>query len=137
MANCSEQRSKIMRAVKSKDTSPEMIVRKLIYSLGYRYRLHYKDLPGKPDLVFLSRRKVVFVHGCFWHKHMCKRGNRIPRENRDYWVNKIQSNVARDERNINSLEENGWEVMVVWECEIKEIEKIKARLIKFLGRSKG
>ncbi|MEN8136207.1 MAG: very short patch repair endonuclease [Thermodesulfobacteriota bacterium] len=132
MIKCSEKRSKIMRAVKSKDTSPEMIVRKLIFSLGYRYRLHYKNLPGKPDIVFPTRKKVVFVHGCFWHSHTCKRGDRIPKVNRDYWIRKIQSNAIRDKKNVKSLEENGWKVMVIWECEIKEIENIKNKLITFL-----
>ncbi|MDP6443228.1 MAG: DNA mismatch endonuclease Vsr, partial [Pirellulaceae bacterium] len=91
-----EKRSQVMRAVSSKDTGPEWAVRRLAHSLGYRYRLHVEDLPGKPDLVFPSRDKVIFVHGCFWHQHRCKRGNRIPKTRTDYWVAKLQRNKQRD-----------------------------------------
>ena len=109
-----------MRAVKCKDTAPEMVVRRLVHSLGYRYRLHRRDLPGKPDLVFGPRRKVIFVHGCFWHGHTCKRGNRQPKTNADYWRKKIQVNKERDKSTLEELRARGWEILVVWECETKQ-----------------
>lgn len=116
----SEQRSRTMRAVKGKDTGPEMAVRRLVHGMGYRYRLHRKDLPGNPDLVFGPRRKVIFVHGCFWHGHRCKRGDRTPKENRDYWQKKIARNLKRDREHLKALKGAGWRVLVVWECEIKK-----------------
>jgi len=120
-----------MRAVKSKDTVPEMIVRRLVHRLGYRYRLHRQDLPGKPDLTFRSRRKVVFMHGCFWHGHSCARGARIPKNNRDYWTAKIARNKARDADNLDRLRDTGWSVLTVWECEIKDAG-LESRLRAFL-----
>lgn len=124
-----------MRAVKSKDTAPEMIVRRLVHRLGYRYRLHRKGLPGKPDLVFAGRRKIIFVHGCFWHGHDCKRGARPPKENTDYWGPKIHKNVERDARNQVELCELGWDVLTVWECETKAADRtaLEQRLTEFLG----
>jgi DNA mismatch endonuclease, patch repair protein len=121
-----------MRAVKDRDTVPEMLVRRIAHRMGYRYRLHRKDLPGKPDLVFPSRRKMVFVHGCFWHGHECKRGARIPKANRDYWQAKIARNRARDTKNQESLYNMGWRVLVVWECETKDYEALAAKLRDFL-----
>ncbi|WP_223564814.1 very short patch repair endonuclease [Agrobacterium tumefaciens] len=112
-------RSAIMRAVKSKDTTPEMIVRRLAHSLGFRYRLHCRDLPGNPDLVFHSRHKVIFVNGCFWHGHNCARGSRQPKTNSDYWQTKIGRNVERDAINQVTLRAAGWQVLTVWECETK------------------
>lgn len=126
------ERSEIMRRVRSTDTSPEMIVRKLTHSLGYRYRLHRKDLPGKPDLVFPGRKKIIFVHGCFWHGHQCKRGNRIPKKNREYWIKKISSNIVRDKQHLVELAESGWSVLVIWECETKDRETLKRRIVGFL-----
>lgn len=128
-----KDRSGIMRAVKSRDTAPEMLVRRLVYSMGYRYRLHRKDLPGKPDLVFSSRRKVIFVHGCFWHGHTCTRGARVPKANRDYWLTKIAKNRKRDSQHQARLEETGWRVLIIWECEIKDRPALAARLQAFLG----
>lgn len=128
-----ETRSRTMRAVKGKNTTPEMTVRRLVHSMGYRYRLHRKDLPGQPDLVFSRLRKIIFVHGCFWHGHHCARGSRMPRTNHTYWQNKISRNSIRDAKNIVALEEQGWDVAVIWECELKEMEQIKARLMKFLS----
>jgi DNA mismatch endonuclease (patch repair protein) len=122
-----------MRAVKGRDTAPEMLVRRIAHRMGYRYRVHRKDLPGKPDLVFPSRRKMVFVHGCFWHGHECKRGARMPKANRDYWQAKIARNRARDIKNQESLHNMGWQVLVVWECETKDYEALAVKLRDFLN----
>lgn len=122
-----------MRAVKGKDTKPEWVVRRLVHALGYRYRLHRKDLPGKPDLVFGPRRKVIFVHGCFWHGHDCKRGARVPKTNRDYWLQKVQRNRDRDAATQKALQNAGWSVLILWECEIKETVALEQRLIAFLN----
>lgn len=108
-----------MRAIKSQDTKPEMSVRRLVHSLGFRFRLHRRDLPGKPDLVFPRKRKVILVHGCFWHMHDCRRGYREPKDNPGYWSTKITRNKARDFENEAALRELGWQVLVVWECETK------------------
>jgi DNA mismatch endonuclease (patch repair protein) len=124
-------RSRTMRAVKSKDTEPEWIVRKLLHAAGYRYRLHAKELPGKPDLVFPSRRKVVFVHGCFWHGHACARGARRPKTNSEYWKGKIARNRERDEAHLIALRQGGWKVRTIWECEINR--GVLPGLKRFLG----
>lgn len=126
-------RSEIMRAVRSKDTKPEMIVRRLVHKLGYRFRLHRKNLPGRPDLAFPSRKKAIFVNGCFWHGHDCKRGARVPKENRDYWVKKIANNVERDKKNTDELVLLGWNSLVIWECEIKDENVLTKRITGFLG----
>lgn len=126
------QRRHTMRRVTAKDTGPEMIVRRLIHGAGYRYRLHRADLPGKPDLVFPGRKKVIFVHGCFWHQHPgCKAADR-PASNRDYWDKKLDRTVIRDRTNLAKLKEMGWRVLVVWECTIKDREELARRLIGFL-----
>jgi len=122
-----------MRAVHSEDTGPEMIVRKLVHSLGFRYRLHLSSLPGKPDLVFPSRKKVIFVHGCFWHGDTCKRGKRVPKENREYWVQKITRNVERDKKNQKLLKELSWDYLIIWEHELKDTETIKMNILSFLN----
>lgn len=122
-----------MRAVKGRDTAPEMAVRRMLHANGYRYRLHRKDLPGKPDLTFPSRRKVVFVHGCFWHGHPCLRGDRMPKTNADYWRRKIERNRERYEMQQAALLEAGWGVLTVWECELRREDEIAARLNMFLG----
>lgn len=127
-----EKRSRIMSAIRSKDTKPEMTVRRIAHGMGYRYRLHRKDLPGKPDLVFSRRRAVIFVHGCFWHQHDCRDG-RVPTANITYWQTKLARNVQRDEQSHNELESLGWRVLTLWECELKEADNIKARLRDFLG----
>ncbi|MFC2951942.1 very short patch repair endonuclease [Marinicaulis aureus] len=119
------KRSEIMRAVKGRDTTPEIALRKKLFALGLRYRLNVKDLPGKPDLVFPKHKTVVFVHGCFWHGHTCKRGNRQPKQNADYWKDKIARNMARDQKNAAELEKLGWRVITVWECEIKDLDPAK------------
>jgi DNA mismatch endonuclease, patch repair protein len=129
-------RSANMRAIRSKDMLPELTVRSLVYKLGYRFRLHRKDLPGKPDLVFTSRRKVIFVHGCFWHSHDCRAAH-IPKSNQDYWVSKLQRNKARDSKNLEALAEAGWSALVIWECETRDASQVNKRLRKFLGRTKS
>lgn len=112
-----EVRSRNMAAIKSKNTKPEIAVRKFLHSSGYRYRLHRKDLPGKPDIVLKKYHKVIFVHGCFWHNHPnCKKSG-IPKTNTSFWKDKIDKNVFRDEKNICELESDGWNVYIVWECE--------------------
>jgi DNA mismatch endonuclease, patch repair protein len=127
-----EQRSAVMRKVKSKHTAPELKLRNLLTSLGYRYRLHRADLPGKPDLVFPGRRKLIFVHGCFWHGHDCPRGARAPKNNADYWQAKIARNRARDAAHQAKLTETGWRVLTVWECEMKDDAALRERLKDFL-----
>ncbi|MEY9562246.1 very short patch repair endonuclease [Sinorhizobium fredii] len=133
MPETAQHRSWTMSQVKSKDTSPEMTVRRLLHSMGYRYRLHGKNLPGKPDLVFAGRKKVIFIHGCFWHGHDCKRGARIPSTRQDYWLAKVGRNKERDARNVSSLEQAGWSVLTVWECELKDRVALAACLTQFLG----
>lgn len=131
MPETSELRSFIMRQIKSKDTQPEMLVRRLVFGLGYRYRLHRKTLPGKPDLAFASRKKAIFVNGCFWHGHSCKNG-RMPKTNRDYWVPKIERNRERDAEALAALEAMGWQALTIWECEIKAPEDLPQRIRRFL-----
>ena len=132
MKESKEKRSQIMRAVKGKDTVPELLVRKLVYGLGYRYRLHGSNLPGKPDMYFSQKKKAIFIHGCFWHGHTCKRGDRTPSTNSAYWINKIAKNKIRDNNTIRALSEDGWSILVIWECDLKEIESLKYKVISFL-----
>lgn len=128
-----DERSACMRAVRSKDTGPEMRVRKLIHSLGYRYALHINKLPGKPDIVFVSRKKIIFVHGCFWHKHNCRRGSICPVTNADYWNSKRQRNNERDKQHMLALRKDGWKVLVIWECQIKNVEGLRKKIDLFLS----
>ncbi|CAO4175007.1 very short patch repair endonuclease [Methylorubrum populi] len=121
-----------MQSVGQKDTGPELAVRKIAHALGYRFRLHRKDLPGRPDLVFPGRKKVVFVHGCFWHGHGCSKG-RLPKSRPEFWVPKIEGNKARDHRAESKLAELGWESLTLWQCEAKNVEAITAKLVDFLG----
>lgn len=125
-------RSRIMRAVKGKDTTPELLIRHLAHRLGYRFRLHRADLPGKPDVVFPSRHKAVFVHGCFWHGHDCARGSRVPKSNTVYWRNKIARNRTRDAASLKALQKAGWCVLVIWECETRSQEVLARKLKRFL-----
>lgn len=129
-------RSAVMRAVKGRNTKPEMQVRRAAHALGFRFRLHRKDLPGSPDLVFPRLKIAVFVHGCFWHGHDCARGARAPKTNADYWRGKIARNMARDARVRDELEALGWAVETIWECELKDGEALKQRLAKTLGGSR-
>lgn len=128
-----QQRSDLMRRVRGKDTAPEWSVRRLLHGLGYRYRLHASRLPGKPDLCFPARRKAIFVHGCFWHGHNCRRGARMPKTNCDYWIRKLARNKDRDAAQQDALAAAGWAVMVVWECEIRDLATLAQRLDDFLG----
>ena len=132
-----QERSRVMARVKAKNTKPEMKVRRLAHGLGYRFRLHRKDLPGSPDLVFPGRRKVIFVHGCFWHGHDCARGSRKPKTRAEYWAAKIQRNQARDAAAIEGLQRQGWAVLTLWECELKDAEVVAERLEAFLGPRAG
>ncbi|MBW1796587.1 MAG: DNA mismatch endonuclease Vsr [Deltaproteobacteria bacterium] len=127
-----EQRSHNMAAIRSKDTKPEMLVRRLVHSMGYRYRLHRKDLPGKPDLTFSKLQKVIFVHGCYWHMHNCRYGRVTPKTNTEFWRKKRQSNVERDRKNLKALKVADWDTLVVWECEIKDRHRLMAKLSDFL-----
>jgi len=122
-----------MAAVKSKDTTPEMFIRRLVYSLGFRYRLHVRSLPGTPDLVFPRLKRVIEVNGCFWHMHDCGRC-RIPSSRRDYWIAKIERNAARDKRTRRELRKLGWKVLVLWECEIKPSREdwLRRKIVAFL-----
>lgn len=129
-----KERSIRMSLVKNKDTKPEMIVRKLVHGLGYRYRLHDKKLPGKPDLVFKSKQKVIFVHGCFWHLHDCK-NYKLPKSRIDFWHEKLKANAERDVINKRKLRALGYDVLEIWECEIKNTENLKDRIIKFLDKT--
>ena len=129
----SEARSRIMRAVKSRDTLPELAVRSLVHRMGYRFRVCRRDLPGTPDIVFPRLRKVIFVHGCFWHGHNCGQGVRIPVQNRSYWSRKIARTAERDEAAEAALTALGWKVSVFWECELKNEKRVARRLRAFLG----
>ena len=129
-----QRRSEIMSRIRSKGMKPEMQVRRLVHSMGYRYRLHRKDLPGKPDLVFPGRRKVLFVHGCFWHQHadpVCKIV-RLPQSNRDYWWPKLERNASRDAEQEAKLGELVWGVLILWECEVEDDTALRERIQEFL-----
>jgi DNA mismatch endonuclease (patch repair protein) len=127
-----KQRSFNMSRIRGKNTMPEMIVRSLVHRMGYRYSLHKRNLLGQPDLVFTRHRKIIFVHGCFWHMHKCRYGKVIPQTRKKFWQTKRQGNVARDRKNIRELKKTGWKVLVVWECQIRDLKQLSAKLIKFL-----
>jgi DNA mismatch endonuclease (patch repair protein) len=121
----------MMAAVRSKDTKPEMTVRRLVHGAGYRYRLHRKELPGRPDLVFVSKRKIILVNGCFWHQHGPCVASHLPRANREYWIPKLEANKKRDMKNLRALRRAGWKCLVIWECQIKGGNGL-GRILKFL-----
>jgi DNA mismatch endonuclease (patch repair protein) len=130
------ERSERMKRIRGKDTGPEMVVRRLIHGMGYRYRLHRRDLPGRPDLTFGNLRKVIFVHGCFWHRHAdsnCKLA-RLPKSRLEFWLPKLERNKIRDEENQAALAADGWRVLVVWECELKNIASISSKIRAFLSQ---
>jgi DNA mismatch endonuclease (patch repair protein) len=128
-----EQRSRNMAAIKGADTKPEIIVRRSLYALGYRYRLHRKDLPGKPDIVLPKLRTAIFVHGCFWHSHDCRWGRVVPKTRAEFWTEKRGRTVERDERKARSLKELGWRVLTVWECKTRDPEKLTLLLQEMLS----
>jgi DNA mismatch endonuclease (patch repair protein) len=123
-----------MAAVKSRDTAPELVVRGLIHRLGYRFRLHRRDLPGTPDIVLPRLRKVINVHGCFWHLHRCKHGQIAPKRNASYWRTKRERNAARDRKCLRQLRRSGWQVLTIWECQMGDVEKLAVRVGGFLHR---
>jgi DNA mismatch endonuclease (patch repair protein) len=122
-----------MGRVRGKDTKPELTVRSLVYSLGYRYRLHAAGLPGKPDLVFTPSKSVIFVHGCFWHRHSGCALCRMPKSRREFWEPKLEGNRKRDSRNQRKLRKDGWRLLVIWECQLADHERLKSRILEFLG----
>ncbi|CAN7176805.1 very short patch repair endonuclease [Rhizobium sp. LjRoot258] len=128
-----ERRSANMARIRGKDTKPEMVVRRLVHSLGYRYRLHRPGLPGKPDLVFPSRMAIIFVHGCFWHRHPSCKNAVLPKTRTEFWEAKMRRNVERDTINIAKLEEQGYRVEIIWECETKDLSALTRRIVHFLG----
>jgi len=127
-----KQRIACMRSVRSQGTAPEMLVRRVAHALGYRYALHRTDLPGKPDIVFVSRRKIVLVHGCFWHLHTCRRGMNSPVSNTEYWRTKRERNKERDRANLRFLRAADWKVLIVWECWTRDMVRLRERLADFL-----
>ncbi|MEN6602306.1 MAG: DNA mismatch endonuclease Vsr [Bryobacteraceae bacterium] len=130
------ERSERMSRVRSKDTRPEMVVRKLVHSMGYRYRLHVSELPGKPDLAFPSRHRVIFVHGCFWHRHGTRCAlTRLPKSRLTFWRPKLEKNHDRDDLNRRRLRAAGWKVLTVWECQLRDIGRLQARICNFLESS--
>lgn len=135
-SNTSPGRSRNMAAIKAKNTTPELIVRRLLRKLGWSgYRLHRRELPGKPDITFLGRHKVIFVHGCFWHGHECKEGIRRPKTNRDYWLPKIERNQERDAQHIDELKRAGWHVLTIWECDLLDQQKLTEKITTFMGNT--
>nr|WP_040069359.1 very short patch repair endonuclease [Pseudomonas batumici] len=129
------ERSHVMSLVKGKNTRPEMVVRRLVYGAGFRYRLHGAKLPGKPDLVFAGKKKVIFVHGCFWHRHKNCALARIPKSNQEFWRAKLEGNQVRDESNLQKLSEAGWDALVIWECELRNLDALEQRIRLFLAKS--
>jgi DNA mismatch endonuclease, patch repair protein len=127
-----QRRSWLMSRVKGRDTTPEIAVRSMIHRLGYRFRLHRPDLPGKPDIVFGPRRKIVFIHGCFWHGHRCAKG-RLPKSNGGFWRKKIETNRRRDGQHARALARLGWKILVIWQCQLKDPLAVRARIVDFLS----
>ena len=132
-AHSKKQRSYNMSQIRSKNTKPEILVRSIVHRMGFRYRLHQSNLPGKPDLVLKRHNKVIFVHGCFWHIHNCRYGRVIPKTNPKFWQIKRKGNVERDRKNIRQLRRSGWKVLVIWECQTRDIEKLTKILENFLS----
>ncbi len=130
-----EHRSWNMSRIQSRDTKPEKTVRSILHGLGYRFRLHRKDLPGKPDIVLARYNSVIFVHGCFWHRHKDCKNASVPKTKKNFWEEKFKANIERDIKVKNELKSNGWRVLVVWECELTDIESVEKELGKFLKKS--
>ncbi len=132
-----EKRSWLMGLVRSKDTNPEIVVRRIVYALGFRYRLHGKSLPGRPAIVFAGRRSVIFVNGCFWHQHnACNRAKR-PGTRAEYWASKLDRNIERDRRNLLQLRRRGWRVMTIWECQLRNPQGVSRKIARFLNGVKS
>lgn len=129
-----EERSERMSRVRGKDTKPELTLRRLVHAMGHRYRLHSRKLPGQPDLVFPARKKVIFVHGCFWHRHKGCPNCRLPKSKLDFWVPKLEGNRQRDRKNQVMLRKLGWKILIVWECQVKDLKTLSGRVRKFLER---
>jgi DNA mismatch endonuclease, patch repair protein len=127
-----DERSWVMSRVKQRHTGPEVAVRSILWRLGYRYRLHAVDIAGQPDIVFRSRQKLIFIHGCFWHRHKCRQGQRTPKSRVKFWTAKFERNEVRDAKTRRLLIKNGWKVLVVWECELRNVERLMRRLRRFL-----
>ncbi len=130
-------RSAIMRAVRSRDTAPELAVRRMLHPIAPGYRLDRRDIPGRPDIAYVGRKLAIFVHGCFWHGHDCTRGARVPKNNRDYWLAKVARNRVRDERTMTELATRGWRALVIWECELKQPDDLRRRLAAFVADRRG
>ncbi|EAB2330837.1 DNA mismatch endonuclease Vsr [Salmonella enterica subsp. enterica serovar Cerro] len=131
-----EERSGRMSRVRARDTKPEMKLRRLIHGMGFRYRLHRRDLPGKPDLVFPGRRSIIFMHGCFWHRHEGCGLARLPKSKRAFWSAKLEANKERDQKNISTLEAAGWRVLVIWECQLRDEGGVREVVKEFLTNYK-
>lgn len=131
------RRSAMMAGIRNKDTQPELRVRKIAHSLGYRYRLHRRDLPGSPDLAFPRLKKVILVHGCYWHRHPDCRYAYSPKSNTKFWQDKFRRNQERDRQTLSNLRSEGWDALVIWECETRDAEKLQARIAEHLGRAGG
>lgn len=127
-----EARSERMSRVHAKDTKPEMKLRKLIHGMGFRYRLHRKELPGKPDLVFPGRKSIIFMHGCFWHRHEDCGLARLPKSKQAFWCAKLEANKARDQKNISTLKAAGWRILVIWECQLRDEDRVRQVVKEFL-----
>jgi DNA mismatch endonuclease (patch repair protein) len=127
-----QQRSFNMSRIRDKNTKPEIIIRSIVHRMGFRYSLHNNKLPGKPDLVLTRHQKIIFVHGCFWHVHKCRYGKVIPQTRKKFWQTKRQGNMNRDRKNLKSLKKLGWKVLVVWECQTRDLQQLSAKLVKFL-----
>ena len=127
-----KQRSYCMSRIKSKDTTPELIVRKIVHRLGFRFRLHRSDLPGCPDIVLPRHKKLIFVHGCWWHRHNCRNGKKTPKTRKAYWFPKLKGNKERHKKNRRRLQKQGWRVLTIWECQTRNSEKLISKLKKFL-----
>ncbi|WP_338736198.1 very short patch repair endonuclease [Asticcacaulis sp. DW145] len=128
-----ERRSWLMSRVTGKNTKPELVVRRLLHALGYRFRLHAKDLPGRPDIVFRKRHKAIFIHGCFWHGHGGCRKAKVPATRSEFWIHKIETNKSRDTRKEDELRALGYDIMTIWECDLKDLATVSTRIISFLG----
>jgi len=128
-----EQRSYCMSRIRKTDTTPELIVRRIVHRLGYRFRLYRKNLPGCPDIVLPRHKKIIFVHGCWWHRHSCKLGRRSPKSKKKYWIPKLQGNKERHKKNCHLLKRRGWKVLTIWECQTRNPEKLTDRIVAFLN----